>query len=53
MLKIDTMESLLPSQTLLSARKKDSTVHSYTSIIAKCLLGAATMKDAPCLFHDG
>lgn len=32
---------------------KDSTVHSYTSIISQCLPIGDTVKDVPCLFHDG
>lgn len=51
--KIDTLKSLLPSEIFLSVRKKDSTVHSYTIIISKCLPAAGTIKDVPCLFHNG
>lgn len=51
--KIDTLKSLFPSETFLFVRKKDSTVHSYTSIISQCLPIGGPVKDVPCLFHDG
>lgn len=51
--KIDTLKSLFPGETFLSVRRKDSTVHSYTRIISQCLPIGGTVKDVPCLFHDG
>lgn len=51
--KIDTLKSLLSSETFLSVRKEDSTGHSHARIISKHLPVAGTIKDVPCFFHDG